>query len=336
MKFLLFSLVLVLFFSCSAPFGASGETGLSENVEIEYKQWEYFKQTYNKSYSDVENQNRLIIFKENMKHALQLQNLEQGTAIYGITPFSDLTKEEFESVYLRSVVIDYHNYSLYDIKIPFYDEVNIPKQFDWRNVTPPVVTPVYDQGFCGSCWAFSATETIESYWALKGNNLTKLSMQQIIDCDMTSFGCFGGWTYLAYEYVISTGGIESYYEYPYFEFEGICQFNRSKIVSQIKSYVNVTNDLNEKDMLLYLYNNGPLSVCLDASTWSSYQSGIIKTCGDVVNHCVQITGYGNDNGTDYWIVRNSWGTSWGMDGYLKIFRGNNTCQIARYVTAVIV
>jgi len=204
---------------------------------------------------------------------------------------------------------------------------------DWS--TKGATTPVKDQGACGSCWAFSATETIESYTYLKTGKLPVLSEEQIVDCDTTCYGCGGGWPYLAYEYVKGAGGQDSEASYPYSAGNGnsgSCQFDPSNVQAKISGYKKV---VGEPALQQTLQSTGPISVCVDASTWQSYQSGVLTDCGDSVDHCVQLTGYANwGKSGSYWIVRNSWGDSWGNQGFIWIQTGSDLCLIGDYATIV--
>jgi len=162
-------------------------------------------------------------------------------------------------------------------------------------------------------------------------------MQQVVDCDTTAYGCEGGWTYAAYEYVQSVGGIEFYKDYPYTAESESCTFNKADIFRNITGWGYVTEGGSEDDMANWLVNKGPLSVCVDASSWSGYEAGTIMTasnCGDSVDHCVQVTGIDVQQGTPVWNVRNSWGTDWGNDGYIWVQRGENACDITSAVTYV--
>jgi len=204
----------------------------------------------------------------------------------------------------------------------------IPTYFDWAN-NKSIVTPVKNQGQCGSCWAFSATENIESVWALAGNTLVELAPQQIVDCDKTDDGCNGGDTTTAYEYVISAGGLETEQNYPYTAKNGVCKAQRSLEVASISGYSWVTKTKNETAMLAATYDVAPISICVDAVTWQTYTKGVITSnCGQSLDHCVQITGFNTENNVEYWIVRNSWGTSWGNAGFIYVERNKNLCGIA--------
>jgi len=197
------------------------------------------------------------------------------------------------------------------------------------------VTPVYNQGQCGSCWAFSTTEAIESAWFLSGKKLAKLAMQQIVDCDTTDQGCDGGDPPTAYQYVISAGGLDSLSSYAYTAQDGTCAFKAKDVVAKISDWEYVTQDQDEGAMLNFVSSTGPPSICVDAESWQYYTGGIITTsdgCGTSLDHCVQLTGFGTANSTDYWHVRNSWGTDWGEKGYLRVQRGSDVCGIAQEVT----
>jgi len=251
----------------------------------------------------------------------------------------DLTVKEFKETYLnyKSKVVEEPTF--YEQEVSF--EASYPSYFNWVNLN--ATTPVYDQAQCGSCWAFSATETIESYWFLSGKPLTQLSMQQVVSCDHTSLGCNGGDTPSAYKYVMKAGGIETYANYPYTSGAGktgTCQFNSQDVYAQISgwSYITKSPACNETLMQQATYNTGPLSICVDAITWQFYKGGIVTSnCGQNLDHCVQITGFATSTGSDpiqYWIVRNSWGTSWGEQGFIWIEMFKNLCGIADEVTIV--
>jgi C1A family cysteine protease len=192
---------------------------------------------------------------------------------------------------------------------------------DWSGV---LTTPVKDQGYCGSCWAFSATEQIESDVMRTLKTTYVLSPQQITSCATAAYGCSGGWTEVAYQYVTKAGGIETNSDYPYSSYMGVtgtCKASSSKFVATVTNYYTVNGETN---MANYVKATGPLSVCLDASSWNSYTGGIMTVCGTSVDHCVQATGVDT---TSYWKVRNSWGTSWGESGYIRLAYGKNTCAI---------
>jgi len=227
----------------------------------------------------------------------------------------------------------------------------LPVNVDWRNKS--VISAVKDQGQCGSCWAFSATETIESAWYQAKGKMQILSPQQIVSCDTGDEGCGGGWPSAAYQYVISAGGQETNAVYPYTSgtsgANGNCNFKQADVAVKISNWnyvINPCNDdncasQNESGLAAAIAAIGPASICVDAETWQDYSSGVLKSnCPrgfDDLDHCVQLVGYAGYGTTNpYWIVRNSWGTSWGESGYIYIAYGSNLCGIADTVTQVAV
>jgi len=302
------------------------------------KKFEEFTSKYGKTYSSVsETVERYLIFAENLALTAEWNKIE-GKEVFGITKFSDLTQEEFKASYLNykpnpNIKGTYLN----PATLP---NVALPTSVDWRN--QGAVSPVYNQEQCGSCWAFSATEEIESMWFLQKNTSAPptLSMQQIVDCDTVDEGCNGGDTPTAYAYVMKAGGLESFNEYPYTGVDGKCAFVKADIVASMTNWEYVTQapQSNETLEMIALATIGPLSICVDAATWQYYTGDIIHhLCGRTLDHCVQLVGYATSSGNeDYWIVRNSWGTDWGIDGYLYIERGKDLCGIADEVTYVII
>jgi len=306
----------------------------------EEKEFQQFQKTYSKSYSSQDEYDlRFEIFKKNLRIAKELDSNDPH-ATYGVTKFSDLTEEEFRRGFLmpKSALASTPNrmFPISDESVPVWKPTHIedlPTSYDWTS--KGVVTPVYNQQQCGGCWAFSTTENIESMWALAGNNLTSLSMQQIISCDKTDDGCGGGNPPTAYQYVISAGGLEHYDDYPFTAKNGKCKFDKSDIAAHISNWTYVTRILDENAVQQFTYQVGPPSICVDASTWSNYKGGVISTkskCGKSLDHCVQITGWAVESGMNVWVVRNSWGTDWGYAGYLYVEMGHDVCGIAQEVT----
>jgi cathepsin F len=294
-----------------------------------------FQHQYGKTYKTQEEfEMRFNVFKNNLAIAAKL-NAKSKNATYGVTKFSDMTPDEFKNIILMKRPIN-KNIAGKVWEGP-KKAVKLPTSFDWRD--HGAVTPVYNQGQCGSCWAFSVTENIESQWFLAGHTLASLSMQQIVSCDTSDDGCGGGDPPTAYEYVISAGGQEYYSDYPYTGEDGTCQFNKADVDAVLSNWQYVTQDEDENAMQSFLVSNGPLSVCVDAESWQNYQGGIITEeddCGTSLDHCVMITGYASAESTTFWWVRNSWGTDWGEEGYLQVQMGGDVCGIAQEVTSAIV
>jgi len=311
---------------------------------------------HNRSYkSDTEFLHRFTIFKTNAALVEDLNAKSNGGAFFAMNKFGDLSAVEFREIYLMQNLPPYEPNATF-LEVP---QIKAPATFNWED--QGACTPVKDQGQCGSCWAFSATENIESVWKLSGKPLPTLSPQQIVDCDKTCYGCGGGWPYLAFQYVVQAGGQDSESAYPYTARDGACNFKPAAVVAKISGYKNVPK--NWQTIMNSLPTTSPFSVCVDASTWQFYNSGVMTPdqCGSSVDHCVQMVGYNNaqsppywilrnswgsswgqrghiwiqagtEGDTEFWWVRNSWGKSWGQDGYLQIERNKNLCGIADEVT----
>jgi C1A family cysteine protease len=288
-------------------------------------------------YSAENFQYRFQVFADNLEKAAELQR-KNPNARFGANIFSDLSAEEFRSMYLMTHFdAERANRERPPYKTEFGPAVDQEGgSFDWNS--KGVITPVYNQGQCGSCWAFSATETIESYFALAGGSLTQLSMQQIVSCDTTDKGCEGGFPSSAYTYVQEAGGIDSFSNYPYASengYTGECSFPKGSVVTDVNSQQSISG---EPGLYQQLQSGGPVSVCVDASSWQSYEGGVLTSCGNQVDHCVQATGYtsysSSYNGQSAWNVRNSWGASWGEQGYIYVATGEDLCSIGDYATIV--
>jgi len=303
-------------------------------------EFELFKRTYNKLYSTPEeNEQRFEIYQQNLVRASAL-NRPDALASFGVTKFMDLAPQEFKKFYLLPD-IDVSTWPKAPVWEDEHPEIKasrtaLPTKFDWNS--KGMVTAVKNQGQCGSCWAFSATETIESVDAINAKATPmSLSVQQIVDCDTSGNdqGCDGGYPYGAYEYIMQAGGQEGEADYPYAGTQGNCKFESGEIVDKISNWKYVTQNADEKVIQNFVYSNSPVSVCVDAETWQFYKGGVItdeSNCGTTVDHCVQITGWKSENSTDCWNVRNSWGTDWGESGYVWVERGKDVCGIAQAVT----
>jgi len=316
-------LALALFGSASASLFSSS------SVENQKYMWESFKSEYGKVYATSEEEDsRFQIFLNNLKLIDERNAVD--TAQHGITKFADQSPEEFKRTHLNYVPNLNSNRTFVDIEpLP----VGASAVKDWTGI---YTTPVKNQGYCGSCWAFSATEQIESdYWRVYGKEQI-LSAQQVTSCtDGGADGCNGGWTENAFDY--AEGGLELDSDYPYtsgsFGVTGSCKTSSSLFVVKSTGYTTVSGGKfagkeNEAGMATYVGATGPLSVCVAAETWSSYTGGVMSVCPTSVDHCVQAVGIDTTASTPYWKVRNSWGTSWGESGFIRLKYGADTCAIA--------
>jgi len=295
-----------------------------------------FVQKYNKVYAANEVTTRYTNFKASLARAEKLQ-AASPSAKFGVTKFSDLSEEEFQTtILMKNTIVDT---DLPATPVTTLIAPGAPATFDWRD--KGAVTPVKDQEQCGSCWAFSASEAIESAWILKGHataSTINLSPQQIVDCDTIDGvqGCNGGETESAYQYIIQAGGQEEISHYPYTGENGKCAFKSEYVDAKISAYTTIPKD--ETALSGTLSTVGPLSICLDAARWQDYQSGVLSNfdCCPLLkcqlDHCVQLVGYNSTASTPYWMVRNSWNTDWGIEGYIWLEMGKNTCGLTNDIT----
>jgi cathepsin L len=201
---------------------------------------------------------------------------------------------------------------------------------DWRD--KGVVNAVKDQAQCGSCWAFSTIQAQESAYAIKTGTLQRLSEQNLVDCVTSCYGCNGGLMTSAYSYVIKSQNGKYMLEddYPYTAQDGSCKFDSSKGVQSVSSYKSISQG-SESDLADKIANVGPVCIAIDASHYSFqlYNSGIYDepSCSSSsLDHGVGCVGFGKEGDNAYWIVRNSWGTSWGEQGYCRMIKDkNNQC-----------
>merc|ERR1712194_814419 len=238
----------------------------------------------------------------------------------GVNLFTDLTGDEVAASYTglkpKSTWAD-----LPHLGTMQYSGKALADSVDWT--TKGAVTPVKNQGQCGSCWSFSTTGALEGAWQIAGNTLTSLSEQQFVDCDKVDQGCNGGLMDNAFQFAeknaICTEG-----SYPYKGVDGTCQAS-SCTVGIPKGDVTGYKDVAKDDMqaLMEAVTQQPVSIAIEAdkSAFQSYQSGVLSsTCGTSLDHGVLLVGYGSDNGQDYWKVKNSWGTTYGENGYVRLLR----------------
>ena len=287
-------------------------------VEEAFQTW---IKTHSKVYATPQELNfRRGVFLQNYFTVLNYnkRNLSYKTAL---NIFADLTLEEFANKYTGVKVPKATQKNVNSIET--YGLTQIPSTVDWRK--NGVVNPVKNQGSCGSCWAFSATSAVESAWALAGKGLYNLAEQQLVDCAGTTgnYGCNGGWMDWAFEYLISVGGQEQTTAYPYTAQDGNCKFQKNLITASISSFYDVPQ--NECKQLQLAVAKTPVSVAIQViSSFQFYSSGVYNGagCGTSLNHGVTVVGYNIQDwttvGQNYWIVRNSWGASWGEAGYIRM------------------
>lgn len=283
-----------------------------------FSRFEGFIQKYGKHYNSVEEFNsRFEIYRDNMEFAMN-ENARQNNYTLGETIFSDLNLDEFH-YYKNNYMVGSTCESFKSV------DVDAPVELDWRE--KGAVTPVKDQGQCGSCWSFSATGAMEGAWQIAKGDLVSLSEQQLVDCSAGfkygNHGCNGGLMDGAFQYAIDNGMCKES-DYKYLAKSGTC--TKCDPVVFLSSCVDVTPQ-NEVD-LEKAVAIGPVSVAIEADTrtFQMYESGVItgSACGTNLDHGVLVVGYGTESNQPYWLVKNSWGSSWGEDGYVKIEKSSST------------
>lgn len=336
-----------------------------------------FKKNYE---SDLVLKKKFQIYVDNYWIVQELN--QKGEAQYELNAFADLSPDEFKTKILMRLQ-PVPKTPLNKFLSPLQKLNDLPEYFDWReNTTATPVTPVKDQGFVGTCWAHSAVQSIEGQYVMKGNPLTKMSVEQIVDCDgvqsnsseNADCGVYGGWPYLAIQYVQNAGGIEREEDYvycsgvgktpcepceapgynktkcgppiPYCALKDSCQakINPEKFISNLKVVDWKRTSENETDIAEQLMSIGPLSIALNAEMLQFYHKGIFDPiiCDPKnLDHAVLLVGFGVEKskifGTKpYWTVKNSWGESWGEKGYFRILRGKGKCGVnTQVVTAIL-
>ncbi|XP_065221425.1 procathepsin L-like [Planococcus citri] len=310
--------------------------------ELSLQKWTSFKIQHGKEYeAEEEDKRRMKIFLDNERKIAEHNELyEKGEVTYkqGINKFSDLTNEEFAELYLtdfgndQNVIEEFpiaNNFSLEEYQEP-------PPSKNW--LKEGFVSPVKQQGTCGSCWAFATVGAIEAHVAIKTRNkkFRILSEQNLVDCVKEAHGCHGGFMADAYNYVKRNKGIAFNKFYRYKGEQGRCRYKKNQRGASIQGYKRISQG-DEEEMKNVIGTVGPVSVGIARGDLiQSYHSGIYRksNCKPTryTSHALLIVGYGTESNArgemDYWLVKNSWGPDWGSNGYIKIARNENTCGIA--------
>ena len=264
---------------------------------------------------------------------LHNQLFAAGNVTYelGHNQFSGLTNAQFKKMYLAS------NFKAFDAARPKNYDYSLSAvrngandPIDWT--TKGAVTPVKDQAQCGSCWAFSTVAGMEGALFVNEGKLVSMSEQDLVSCDKNGDqGCNGGLMDNAFEWINKNGGICAESDYPYSSGSGrsgTCQ-KTCKNVATNTGHKDVPK--GDEDALYTALKTAPVSIAVDAGKFQSYKSGILNPllgCGKQLDHGVTLVGYGTDGGKDYWKIKNSWGKSWGEEGYIRVIHGKDECGLA--------
>jgi len=307
------------------------------------EEWKVFKLTHKKKYqNEHEEKLRFEIFRDN-KHKIAKHNQRylNGEVSYSVdvNKYADLLPREFaermngfnkttgNSLFLRE--------SRVESGVTFISPANVklPTAIDWRS--QGAVTPVKDQGHCGSCWSFSATGALEGQHFRSTGKLISLSEQNLVDCSGSygNAGCNGGLMDQAFQYIKDNKGIDTEKSYPYEGIDDTCHFNPKNVGATDKGFVDIPQG-SEQKLMEAIATVGPVSVAIDASqeSFQFYSKGVYydpNCSSEQLDHGVLAVGYGTEDGKDYWLVKNSWGLTWGDQGYIKMARNKeNHCGIA--------
>uniref|UniRef100_A0A7S2EYV9 Cathepsin L n=1 Tax=Stereomyxa ramosa TaxID=1078864 RepID=A0A7S2EYV9_9EUKA len=288
-----------------------------------------FTRQYNKVYSHEDFLKRYTIYKDNAKF-VEDHNAKGLSFKVALNQFADLTAEEFAGIYNGLIRKEY---TLPNVTNEVQILPGVPTSYDWR--TQGYVTGVKDQGQCGSCWSFSATGSTEGSHFKNTGTLVSLSEQNLVDCSSSygNMGCNGGLMDFAFKYIINNGGIDTEASYPYTAMDGTCHYSKSNCGSTLQSYQDIPQG-DEVSLLNDCASTGPISVAIDAShsSFQFYSSGVYyeaQCSATRLDHGVLVVGWGVSGSQDYWIVKNSWGATWGLNGYIWMSRNrNNNCGIA--------
>lgn len=300
--------------------------------------WSKFKTFHGKEYNDVaeDQQRRKIYIKNSQKIAQHNKEYSQGLQSYKLemNHFGDIAPHEFRKImngFKRNYNETKSETHAFFLTPSFTD---IPATLDWRQ--KGYVTPVKNQGQCGSCWAFSSTGSLEGQHFKKTGKLVSLSEQQLVDCSgkYGNEGCNGGLMDQAFDYIKDNKGLDTENAYPYEGSDAKCRFKKDSVGAVDAGHVDVLPAGDEKKLQEAVATVGPISIAIDASheTFQFYSKGVYdeKGCSSQdLDHGVLAVGYGTEEGKDFWLVKNSWGEEWGDVGYIKMSRNKkNQCGVA--------
>lgn len=313
------------------------------------KEWRQFKANYSKTYPNpMEEKRRYKIFQANMV-LIASHNHKRNLGFHhyslGINAFADMERHEivaqrngFKHKYLKS---NYTKVKGLGATFMAPHNVKLPNSVDWRQ--EGYVTPIKNQGACGSCWSFSATGALEGQMFRKTGRLVSLSEQNLVDCSgkWGNNGCNGGLMDQAFQYIKDNGGLDTEESYPYEAKDDNCRYDPLESAAEDTGFFDVAEG-DEDKLQVASATVGPISIAIDASheSFHFYDGGVYEDpdCSpENLDHGVLLVGYGSMEGKDYWIVKNSWGEEWGDKGFIYIRRNKgNMCGVASQASYPIV
>jgi C1A family cysteine protease len=295
---------------------------ISVTRPVSYPTFSTWLSMYNRSYaSPTERDYREYVYTRNLAKIAR-HNSHNHSYWFNVNKFADLTRTEFAKMYIRGGYNNETRRSRNHVDWYLMRPTALPASVDWS--AAGAVTPVKDQGQCGSCWAFSTTGSVEGAWFLKNKSLVSLSEQQLVDCSTSegNQGCNGGLMDYGFQYVINNKGLTTEATYPYTATDGTCK-TKVKSAATISSFKDVPT--NSQSALMNAIVQQPVSVAVEAdqNSFQFYAGGVMtKACGTNLDHGVLAVGYGSEGGQDYYKVKNSWGADWGLKGYILLGRGS--------------
>ncbi|KAL8195289.1 hypothetical protein R6Q57_025692 [Mikania cordata] len=296
----------------------------ASNEETMLQRHERWMARYERVYKDdLEKQTRFKIFKNNVEYIEAFNNAgNQGNYKLSVNAFADQSNQEFKAI-RNGFKLPSTSRSGQTTPFRYENVTTVPSSIDWRK--RGVVTPIKNQGQCGSCWAFSTIAAVEGVTAINNGKLISLSEQELIDCDTSDEdqGCEGGCMNSGFDFIVKNKGINTEDAYPYKESDSTCNITKTTFVAaKITGHENVP--ANDESALMKAVAMQPVSVAIDDTDFDFrfYESGVYNgTCGTNLKHAVTVVGYGtSDDGIKYWLVKNSWGVGWGEEGYIRMQR----------------
>jgi cathepsin L len=300
---------------------ASSQPPKADELTMAYT-FEQYVQHFQKEYDSAAFAEHKAIFEQNKRRAIVHNQNPDATYTKGINQFTDMSAADLKRFKGKKRTGEQVLQPSLGFMRNLEPVENLPKEVSWLNVS----TPVKNQGGCGSCWAFSTTEVLESHTAIASGKLLDLAPQQLVSCMANpddcggKGGCQGATQWLGFNYTQTSGGLSLSTDYPYRAQTGVCDKSAIKPAASNKGYVRLpANDYTA--LMNAVAKIGPIAISVDAG-WSDYEGGVYKgTCGTTIDHAVVLSGYGTDpKGGDYYLVRNSWGANWGEKGYIRIAR----------------